>query len=156
MLIADLYFMSWPRKSKKNDRRVNGYFIILSKLFACEACAGSTSLHPLPEGHYVARNFRVRTETAMVRDGVGFSVDLSDKYDPISQKTRTLLRIHPDGGQPGTEGCIGIISRVKETGEFLKALFPTHSTTCSLLVVHSKDDHLMSIVVASIKGTILD
>lgn len=156
MQIADLYFMSWPRASKKNDRRVNGYFIILSRMFACEACAGSHSLYALPEGRYTASNFRQRTDAAMVRDGIGFSVDLSDKFDPVAKRTRSLLRIHPDGGLSGTEGCIGIITRVKEAGEHLKSLFPAASAIRSLVVVHSKDDHLASIVAASIRGFVAE
>lgn len=36
--------------------------------------------------------------------GNGFSLDV----DPLSPNGRDLLRIHPDGNGPGTEGCIGV------------------------------------------------
>jgi hypothetical protein len=36
-------------------------------------------------------------------DGNGWSLDL----DPKFKTDRDLLRIHPDGNVPGTEGCIG-------------------------------------------------
>jgi hypothetical protein len=41
-------------------------------------------------------------------DGYGYSFDLTDAFDPRTNATRSLLRIHPDGGYPGTLGCIGI------------------------------------------------
>ena len=66
----------------------------------------------LPDGNYSATHLRLgRTNAPMVRDGVGFSVDL----DPQFNTTRDLLRIHPDGESlgrwwlnNGTEGCIGL------------------------------------------------
>ena len=51
----------------------------------------------------------------MVRDGVGFSLDLSDAWDPKLNRYRIYLRIHPDGQglgnwwvDNGTGGCIGL------------------------------------------------
>ena len=119
---ADLYFVAWRRARTKSDRRLDGYFLIPLKAFACEACSGSSGLFSLPEGRYVASHFRDRTDPAMTRDGVGFSVDLSDKYDPAAKRIRSLLRIHPDGGQPGTAGCIGIISDVAACRDHLKEM----------------------------------
>ena len=65
----------------------------------------------LPNGRYSATNLRVRTNAPMVRDGVGFSVDLDPQFNTI----RDLLRIHPDGQRlaqwwqnNGTAGCIGL------------------------------------------------
>lgn len=31
---------------------------------------------------------------------------------------RTSLRIHPDGGQPGTAGCIGLIGNAAQLTDF--------------------------------------
>jgi hypothetical protein len=62
----------------------------------------------LPPGEYTVSNLRDRKTPGMVKDGVGFSADLSDKYDARVGGTRTALRIHPDGGSAGTMGCIGI------------------------------------------------
>ena len=154
--IADFYFVAWRRARTKSDRRVDGYFLIPQKAFACEACSGSSGLFSLPEGRYVANNFRERSEAVMTRDGVGFSVDLSDKYDPAAKKVRSLLRIHPDGGQPGTEGCIGILSRVAACRDHLKAMLPDNKTNRTLVVVRSPDKRLLSLVVALLKTVVAD
>lgn len=58
----------------------------------------------LPQGKYRVENPRRRDKAGMVRDGVGFSFDLLPNFPT----RRSSLRIHPDGGPPGTQGCIGI------------------------------------------------
>lgn len=64
----------------------------------------------LPPGQYTATAHRwSRSERGYSVDGVGWTVALEDKYDERVGATRTLLRIHPDGNRPGTEGCIGIV-----------------------------------------------
>jgi peptidoglycan hydrolase-like protein with peptidoglycan-binding domain len=63
----------------------------------------------LPRGDYTISNLRNTRQAGMVRDGVGFKADMSDKYDPRVGGTRSALRIHPDGGSAGTAGCIGIV-----------------------------------------------
>lgn len=64
----------------------------------------------LPTGTYTVRpHMWHRTNRAMNVGGVGYSFAVSDKFDPRVGATRRLLRIHPDGGQVGTEGCIGIV-----------------------------------------------
>ncbi|MGD1320755.1 hypothetical protein [uncultured Chryseobacterium sp.] len=40
----------------------------------------------------------------MNRDGIGFSYNLNPQFDT----GRSLLRIHPDGNNEGTLGCIGM------------------------------------------------
>ncbi len=64
----------------------------------------SKGQNALPSGDYSCSNLRIRTDYRMVREGVGFSLNL----DPKFETTRTLLRIHPDGNLPGTLGCIGL------------------------------------------------
>src|SRR5689334_21913981 len=55
----------------------------------------------LPKGDYkVTPHMWNRNTKGMVVDGVGFSFALSDKFDPRVGETRSLLRIHPDGGTP--------------------------------------------------------
>src|SRR5581483_7434368 len=50
-----------------------------------------------PAGHYLGTNFHKRYDNAgMVREGVGFSLNLN----PLFYTNRTLLRMHPDGGNP--------------------------------------------------------
>jgi hypothetical protein len=64
----------------------------------------------LPNGDYkVTPHMWSRNTPGMVVDGVGFSFALSDKFDPRVGGTRTELRIHPDGGSKGTNGCMGIV-----------------------------------------------
>lgn len=64
----------------------------------------------LPTGTYeVTAHMHSRSNASMSVDGVGYSFAVSDKYDPRVGGTRRLLRIHPDGGSAGTEGCIGIV-----------------------------------------------
>lgn len=64
----------------------------------------------LPPGDYtVTPHLWDRSETGFSVDGVGYSFALSDAYDSRVGGTRTLLRIHPDGGVAGTQGCIGIV-----------------------------------------------
>ncbi|HEY3451981.1 MAG TPA: peptidoglycan-binding domain-containing protein [Myxococcales bacterium] len=64
----------------------------------------------LPRGTYTVREHMHSRDTAgMTVGGVGYSFAVSDKYDPRVGATRSLLRIHPDGGSAGTQGCIGIV-----------------------------------------------
>ncbi len=64
----------------------------------------------LPFGTYTITNCRTRNDvSSMMVDGFGFSCDLNDSFDARTNAQRTLLRIHPDGGGPGTIGCIGIV-----------------------------------------------
>ncbi|MCP4501754.1 MAG: peptidoglycan-binding protein [Deltaproteobacteria bacterium] len=72
----------------------------------------------LPPGEYqVTRHLDRRSDkNSMMVDGVGYSFALSDKYDSRVGGERSLLRVHPDGGGPGTIGCIGVVGngRVQE------------------------------------------
>jgi hypothetical protein len=64
----------------------------------------------LPPGAYqISAHLWSRSDRSMSVGGVGYSFAMSNKYDPRVGATRSLLRIHPDGGTPGTEGCMGII-----------------------------------------------
>ncbi|MDC8785897.1 RHS repeat-associated core domain-containing protein [Roseateles koreensis] len=74
--------------------------------FRVPAVSGPWDLGRLPEGVYNGSNLRQRNEKgnkAMQCEGKGWSLDL----DPAFKTTRDLLRIHPDGNVPGTQGCIG-------------------------------------------------
>lgn len=68
----------------------------------------------LPFGTYSITNCRIRTDIGNMPtifiNGFGYSCDLNDvQLDPRTGTSRDLLRIHPDGGGPGTIGCIGIV-----------------------------------------------
>jgi hypothetical protein len=74
----------------------------------------------LPNGLYAADNYRDRGPGSgdynrrMTIDGFGFSYDLT----PGFPTDRTLLRIHPDGGRPGSEGCIALRAHRKQLQDF--------------------------------------
>lgn len=74
---------------------------------------------PLPPGRYRVSNFRSdRSDTAaMIRDGVSYSFNL-DPIDGTKVYGRSLFRIHPDGGVPGTLGCVGILGEANEQQRF--------------------------------------
>jgi len=102
---------------------------------AWTAVSGPYGNGPLPTGWYECRNLRRRTKSAMVRDGVGFSVDLN----PLFPTKRTDLRIHPDGNVPGTLGCIGINDAdVRGCYEALQRLLPTKDSVAYLRVMTPK------------------
>ncbi len=64
----------------------------------------------LPPGQYnITRHLDSRSDRSMSVGGVGYSFAMSDKFDSRIGDTRTLLRVHPDGGSAGTEGCLGIV-----------------------------------------------
>lgn len=73
----------------------------------------------LPPGQYtVTPHMNSRNDASMSVGGVGWSFALNDKFDPRVGATRTLLRIHPDGGTPGTLGCIGIVGNADTMRRF--------------------------------------
>jgi hypothetical protein len=73
----------------------------------------------LPRGDYtVTRHLDSRSTPGMVVGGVGYSFAMSDKFDRRVGATRTQLRIHPDGGSPGTEGCFGIVGNAATQRQF--------------------------------------
>ena len=94
------------------------------------AVSGPLGNGGLPNGRYTCTNLHTRTTPAMVKEGVGFSVDVNPQFNT----NRTLLRIHPDGNVAGTQGCIGITEEVRECYEALKRLLPEASSTCELEV----------------------
>ncbi|MCS3798761.1 hypothetical protein GGD38_004131 [Chitinophagaceae bacterium OAS944] len=50
----------------------------------------------------------------MIRNGVGFSMDLIPRF----ATGRTDLRVHPDGNLYGTLGCIGLQGTATELRQF--------------------------------------
>jgi peptidoglycan hydrolase-like protein with peptidoglycan-binding domain len=73
----------------------------------------------LPPGDYkITPHLWSRSDRSMSVGGVGYSFAMSDKYDKRVGGTRSLLRIHPDGGGPGTIGCIGIVGDAATQRQF--------------------------------------
>jgi RHS repeat-associated protein len=91
-----------------DGRHLTGYED-MAVAFRVPAVSGPWGNGRLPEGVYNGSNLRQRNgkdNRAMQCLGKdkGWSLDL----DPTFQTSRDLLRIHPDGNVPGTEGCIGL------------------------------------------------
>ncbi len=73
----------------------------------------------LPPGAYnVTPHLWSRSNRSMTVGGVGYSFAMSNKFDSRVGATRSLLRIHPDGGTPGTEGCVGVIGNAAVQRQF--------------------------------------
>jgi hypothetical protein len=80
--------------------------------YLCNSGGGARNSHlrngPTPPGVYRVSNHRPnRTTTGMVLDGVGYSFDV-DPTEGTPVFGRSLFRIHPDGGHPQTNGCLGV------------------------------------------------
>ncbi|MFT4093015.1 MAG: hypothetical protein QM640_05195 [Niabella sp.] len=66
---------------------------------------------PLPNGEYeVNHPYKRKDKSGMIRNGVGYSMDIIPKFTSINgiKMQRTELRIHPDGNNPGSAGCIAL------------------------------------------------
>lgn len=85
-----------------SDGRLQGWDDF-TKEWDVPAASGPWRKGRLPNGNYNGGNLRRRNDNnAMICEGKGWSLDL----DPAFDTDRKLLRIHPDGNVPGTEGCI--------------------------------------------------
>lgn len=82
---------------------------------------GGFGLGSIPNGTYeVSGGYMRNDKSGMISDGVGYSFVLTQEGmaagtadDPRYGTDRSLLRIHPDGNNAGTEGCIGIIGNAE-------------------------------------------
>jgi RHS repeat-associated protein len=89
----------------------NGYF---------EISAGGFGNGAPENGNYTVTNYNDRSKKSgwynkgMNRDGVGFSFNLN----PLFKTGRTDLRIHPDGNNFGTKGCIGLLDEASALNRF--------------------------------------
>lgn len=72
----------------------------------------------LPRGIYDVTFPRRREHPGMVRQGFGFSFNLEPKFPT----NRSHIRIHPDGNNPGTEGCIGVMGTRSELEKMYRLL----------------------------------
>jgi hypothetical protein len=76
---------------------------------------GGRGRGPLPVGDYTITNGRVRYDKpTMISDGVGYSFDVNPQF----RTDRSALRIHPDGMNPGTIGCLGIMGNAAVQKDF--------------------------------------
>ncbi len=97
-------------------------------LISSPAISGPYGKGALPEGDYVGDNFRVRATKAMtVSDSqgkTGWSLDLTPQF----KTDRSLLRVHPDGNVPGTQGCISPQNQAREWGRLLQDQVQKHGS----------------------------
>lgn len=86
-----------------------------AKGLSWEAVSGPFGNGALPVGNYIVKRNRVTSFTDAIassyRDpsGEGFFLPL----EPQFETTRSGFGIHPDGGVPGTLGCIGLKGSTK-------------------------------------------
>ncbi len=92
----------------------------------------------LPRGTYaITTHMNSRNDPSMSVGGVGYSFAMSNKYDSRVGATRTLLRIHPDGGTAGTLGCMGIVGNAATQRQFradMQAEIARHGGSYNLTV----------------------
>jgi hypothetical protein len=95
---------------------------------------------PTPPGIFRVSNHRPnRTTEGMVLNGVGYSFDL-DATDGTPVYGRTLFRIHPDGGSPQTNGCLGIregASVLREAESMIVDTMRRHGGSFKVSVSHN-------------------
>uniref|UniRef100_A0AB33ISM1 Teneurin-like YD-shell domain-containing protein n=1 Tax=Prevotella sp. GTC17253 TaxID=3236793 RepID=A0AB33ISM1_9BACT len=87
------------------------------------AVAGGFGNGAPENGNYTISTYQDRSpkgwyNKGMNRDGVGFSYNLN----PLFDTGRTDLRIHPDGNNEGTLGCIGLLGNAKKLIDFKDTL----------------------------------
>ncbi len=120
--------------SEKAQGQLNIIQVVGDKEFtksSYSAISGSRSLYSLENGEYISNNFRYRTNVSMVKDGIGFSIDLISTFNT----GRSLLRIHPDGGPSGTEGCIGLTGNSIELKSFINTVKPIYDNGSNIKVI---------------------
>lgn len=92
-------------------------------LFEGSAVSGPWGNGALPKGSYSVGNMRDGRSGSFACGGNnGYSLDLESR-SPIN---RNLLRIHPDGGTPGTKGCVGVSCQngaADALGEILRGIY---------------------------------
>jgi hypothetical protein len=95
--------------TRGRSQRVQGTITVNGNSYTFNS--GGSGNGSCPPGVYTVTRHRDRRSdnAGMMVGREGYSFAMSDKYDPRVGAKRSLLRIHPDGRGPGTEGCIGIV-----------------------------------------------
>ena len=94
------------------------------QLDSFSAVAGGFGNGAPENGSYTVSNFRDRSagggdyNKGMNSDGVGFSFNLNPQFST----NRSDLRIHPDGNNEGTLGCIGLSGNATQLNSFSTAV----------------------------------
>ena len=81
------------------------------------------ALYTLQNGDYICYDYIPNvSKEGYVKDGIGFKIWLMTTEGWNTQ--RDGLQIHPDGGKPGTRGCIGLTGTASELSLFQKMVSP--------------------------------
>ena len=93
-------------------------------------------------GSYTVTNYQDRSSSGwynrgMNRDGVGFSYNLNPQFST----GRSLLRIHPDGNNEGTLGCIGLTGDGQALSNFRNSLNSFLRTQALIPVIINIDNN---------------
>jgi|GEM_PF-864264 len=106
------------------DRNLNFFYLINwypneKRLSSYSAVAGGFGNGAPENGDYTVDTYRDRSPSGsfnrgMNRDNVGFSFNLNPEFTT----GRTDLRIHPDGNNEGTLGCIGLGGNANDLTSF--------------------------------------
>jgi hypothetical protein len=75
---------------------------------------------PTFPGKYSVDNLRNNRGGLMRSDGYGFSFDVNPNSKQAKGKVQTEIRIHGDGGEEGTHGCIGVCEPARALRDFVQ------------------------------------
>ena len=107
---------------------VSSYYVNSGGYKASDSKVAGLEVPTFP-GKYSVDNLREDRGGLMRRDGIGFSLDVNPKFRQEPGKEQTLIRIHPDGGEKGTHGCLGVCEKAEKLREFvqhIKEYFKSH------------------------------
>src|SRR5690606_2117384 len=108
-----------------------------SKGLSWIAVSGPYGLKALPVGIYDIKRREITTYSSAIgnsfkdKSGNGFFLPISPRF----KTTRTGLGIHPDGGIPGTLGCIGLQDHNTENFyRTIESISPSSSITLEVKI----------------------
>ncbi len=102
-----------------------------AKKLTWKARSGPHGLNHLPAGLYEVARDEITPYTEQIdpgfrdKSGKGFFVPLYPKF----KESRDGFGVHPDGNDPGTEGCIGISKNAKKFHDEMAKIAPGKSLT---------------------------
>ena len=108
---------------------------IITTVDSYDAVAGGFGNGAPENGDYTVDHFRDRSPSSgdyvagMNNYGEGFSFDLNPQFST----DRKRLRVHPDGGKEGTQGCIGLSGNGPQLGQFKNILRNALKTQSKIL-----------------------
>lgn len=114
-------YAEWnPKVGRYGNKCIMSIYNDIGEIIGSYQCInGPWGAGKIPLGNYTVSNLRRRSSpvgmTVLDQSDntlYGWSCDISNVYDKRVGRTRSLLRIHPDGNSIGTNGCFGIVGPV--------------------------------------------